>query len=156
MSLDHCDSKTKGHSSTALVICWVCPQLQFGYLHWVIVRRPWSVGHLLCRIYYLFQLRVGVKLLCLPECNLHLQSNAVFSKGCRSEVQVGMKPGKIVKLTFAQQAALDLERHDDLKPDMNFQSGLKRAAMPQNSVLWVNRWQGVTIVFSLFFKVNVG
>ena len=52
---------------------------------------------------------VGVKLLCLAECNLQLQSNAVFTKGWRSEVHVGIKLGKIVKLNFAQQAALDLE-----------------------------------------------
>lgn len=146
----------RGYSSTAPVTCWVCPQLQFGYLPWIVIRWPWSVGHLLCRIHYLFQLRVGVKLLSLPECNLQLQSNAVFAKGCRSGVQVGIKPGKIIKLTFAQQAALDLGRHNDLKPDINFQSGLKRAGMPQNSAPSINRWQGVIVVFSWFFKVNIG
>lgn len=69
---------------------------------------------------------------------------------------MGIKPGTIGKLTFAQQAALDLGRHDDLKPDTNFQSRFQRAEMPQDSVPSVNRRQGVTVVFSLFFKVNVG
>lgn len=52
---------------------------------------------------------------------------------------MGIKLCKIVKLTFAQQAARDLGRHDDLKPDMNFQSGLKGAEMSQNSTSSVNR-----------------
>lgn len=72
------------------------------------------------------------------------------------DVGVGIKPGKIVKLTFAQQAGLDLGMHDSLKPDRNFQSRLKRAEMYQNSVTSVNRWQGVTVVFFLLFKENVG
>lgn len=55
------------------------------------------------------------------------------------DVGVGIKPGKIVKLTFAQQAGLDLGMHDGLKPDRNFQSRLKRAEMYQNSVTSVNR-----------------
>lgn len=69
---------------------------------------------------------------------------------------MGREPGTVGKLTFAQQAPLDLGRHDDLKPDTDFQSRFKRAEMPQDSVPSVNRWQGVTVVFSLFFKVNVG
>lgn len=52
---------------------------------------------------------------------------------------MGIKPGKMVKLTFARQAALDLGRHDNLKPDATFQSRLKRAEMPQNSVPSVKR-----------------
>jgi hypothetical protein len=42
----------------------------------------------------------GSELFCLLECNLQLQSNAVYTKGCRSEVQVGIKLDKIVQLTF--------------------------------------------------------
>lgn len=69
---------------------------------------------------------------------------------------MGIKPGAIGKLTFAQQAALDLGRHDNLKPDTNFQSRFKRAEMPQDSVPLVNRWQRVTVVFSLFFRLMLG
>lgn len=86
-----------------------------------------------------FPTQVGVTLLCLHACTLQLQSYAVFTEGCRSEVQVGIKRHKTVKLTFAQQAALDLGRLDNLKPDMNFQSRLKRAGMPLNSAPLVNR-----------------
>ena len=63
---------------------------------------------------------MGVTLLCLLECNLRLQSNALLAKGRRSVVQVGREPGTVGKLTFAQQAPLDLGRHDDPKPDNGF------------------------------------
>ena len=97
------------NSSAATVMYWGCLQLQFEYLHWVIVRWPWSIEHLLCRILYLFQLRVGVKLLCLPQCNLQLQSNAVFTKGWRRDVQVGIKLGKIVNWPLHSEQLLTWE-----------------------------------------------
>jgi hypothetical protein len=52
---------------------------------------------------------VGGTLFCLPAYNLQLQSNAVLTKGCGREVQVGIRLDKTVKLTFASELC-DLKR----------------------------------------------
>lgn len=62
---------------------------------------------------------------------------------------MGVKRHQTVKLTFAQQAALDLERLDNLKPDMNFQSRLKKS---WNASKFSSFSEQVTVVFFLILQ----